>query len=53
MSLTNPHLMTGVIIILYAINSVWYLYHGDFGRMSYWVCAAGITISTTFLIGRG
>ena len=48
----SPHLMPAIIVGLYAVTAVRYGLARDWGRVAYWVCAAGITVSATWLVGR-
>jgi len=48
--LANPNLFPSIIIVLYACASTRYFYERDWGRGVYWIAAALITISVTFLI---
>lgn len=48
--LNDPNLFPKVIIFLYCCSSVGYATKGDWGRTLYWVAAALITVSVTFLI---
>lgn len=49
----DPNLFAKLIIFLYGCSSIRYGYQGDWGRCLYWVAAALITISVTFLIKHG
>jgi len=44
------HFFPAVLIGLDIIAAVVYAYYGDRGRGVYWICAAGITYSATFLV---
>ena len=46
----DPNLFPKIIIFLYFCSSIRYAWQGDYGRMTYWVAAALITISVTFMI---
>lgn len=46
----DPALFPKIIIAMYACASTRYFFAGDFGRGVYWIAAALITISVTFLI---
>lgn len=46
--LKSPHAMPAAIIVMYTITSVRYAFASDWGRVAYWVCAAGITASATW-----
>ena len=46
----DPNLFPKVIIFLYACSSSRYAWQGDWGRATYWIAAALITISVTFMI---
>ena len=48
--LNDPNLFPKIIIVLYACASIRYFFGRDYGRGLYWVAAALITISVTFLI---
>lgn len=48
--LNDTDLFPKVIIFLYACASTRYFYGRDYGRGVYWIAAALITISVTFLI---
>ncbi len=48
----SPHLMPAVIVCLYAVTATRYGIAGDWGRVAYWVCAAGITVSATWFVGH-
>lgn len=50
--LSSPHLFPVVIMVMYVATSVRYAVAKDWGRLMYWVCAAGITYSATFLVGK-
>lgn len=49
--LKSPHAFPVAIICMYAATCVRYAFARDWGRCLYWVCAAGITVSATFLMG--
>lgn len=49
--LTHPHAFPVFIMGMYGVAAVRYAVAGDFGRVMYWLCAAGITFSATFLVG--
>ena len=48
--MSDPHLFPKVILVLYACASARYCFSHDFGRSLYWIAAALITFSVTFLI---
>jgi hypothetical protein len=48
--LSDPHLFVKVILFLYVCASIRYLVARDYGRFTYWIAAALITTSVTFLI---
>jgi len=48
-ALANPG--TCFIILGYAANVAWYTAHGELGRAWYWLAAAQITFSATWLMG--
>jgi hypothetical protein len=50
--LKHPHALPILIMGLYTVTSARYAVAGDWGRVMYWVCAAGITFSATFLVGH-
>jgi hypothetical protein len=50
--LKHPHVFPVAIMCLYALTSARYAIAGDWGRVMYWVCAAGITFSATFMVGK-
>jgi type IV secretory pathway VirB2 component (pilin) len=50
--LMHPHAFPVFIIGIYALTCVRYALAGDYGRVLYWVCAAGITFSATFMVGK-
>lgn len=50
--LRSPHLFPVLIMAMCAVASLRYACARDWGRVMYWVCAAGITFSATFLVGR-
>jgi hypothetical protein len=50
--LRGPHGMTVVIVALYCCNVVRYGFAGLWGSAAYWICAAGITVSATWLVGK-
>lgn len=37
---------------IYACACLRYAIGGEWGRVAYWACAAGITFSVTFLVGK-
>jgi len=50
--LRSPHAFPALIVVLYACASVRYATLGMWGNVMYWVCATGITISATWLVGK-
>lgn len=52
MKIFEGPLFTYAILSLYTLRCLSYAYGSHWGKMSYWVCAIGITISAEFLIGR-
>lgn len=48
--LDDPNLFAKLIIFLYVFSSIRYGWQGDMGRMVYWIAAALITISVTFMM---
>ena len=49
MQLLYQHPVTCAILCLYVGNVVWYLAHGRAGLALYWMAAATITVSATWL----
>jgi hypothetical protein len=47
--LSDPHLFPKIIVVLYACSSIRYGVARDWGRMLYWISAAMITVSATFM----
>ncbi len=50
--LRSPNAFPVVIMCLYAVTATRYAAARDWGRVMYWICAAGITFSATFLVGH-
>lgn len=50
--LRSPHAFPAAIVVLYAVTCVRYAVAGMWGNVAYWLCAAGITVSATWLVGK-
>jgi|GEM_PF-4814282 len=50
--LRSPHAFPVAIVCLYVATCVRYAFSGEWGRVMYWLCAAGITVSVTWLVGK-
>jgi hypothetical protein len=48
MSLFGTAVFNHLIMMLYAINSAWWFWHGSKADGCYWLCALGITATVTF-----
>lgn len=50
--LSSPHLFPAILVVLDVVAAARYGVAGDWGRVGYWVCAAGITVFATWGIHR-
>lgn len=50
--LSYPHIFPVAIVCMYVGACTRYALAGDYGRVLYWACAAGITIAATWLVGK-
>jgi hypothetical protein len=48
----SPHAFPVAIVCLYAATCARYAFAGMWGNVMYWLCAAGITVSATWLVGK-
>ena len=46
--LLNPKTFNYIIMVLYALNAFWWLYHGSKADFFYWSSALAITATVTF-----
>ena len=47
--LLDPRVFNFIILALYGLNVCRWAWEGKWGAVAYWLCAAGITASVTFL----
>jgi hypothetical protein len=50
--LRSPHIFPAISVFLYVCSCARYAYSGMWGNVMYWFCAAGITVSATWLVGK-
>lgn len=49
--LKSPNAFPAFIVFFYTLTCIRYAFAREWGRVLYWVCATGITISATWLVG--
>ena len=52
-SLLNPNTFNYIIMVLYALNAFWWLYHGSRAQSIYWAGALILTAGLTAMENKG